>query len=92
MEDMERYGDYNEIDTPPSHGRGLLILKIIVGLVCFGVALLLIIRIIMANHYPDFASTVLFDEVLSAHYNENGGDISVLTQNIRTEYAIFRFP
>ena len=70
MEDMERYGDYNEIDTPPSRGRGLLILKITTGLVCFSVALLLIIRIVMANRYPDFASTVLFDDVLSAHYNE----------------------
>ena len=87
MEDMERYGDYNEIDTPPSRSRGLLVLTILAGLVCFSVVLLLIIRIVMANRYPDFASTVLFDDVLSAHYNEKGGDISVLTQNIRTEYS-----
>ena len=87
MDDMERYGDYNEIDTPPSRGRGLLFLSILAGLVCFSVALLLIIRIIMANHYPDFASTVLFDDVLCAHYNEKDGNISVLTQNIRTEYS-----
>ena len=87
MEDMERYGDYNEIDTPPSSGRGLLVLKIVAAVVCLSVAALLVVRIIMANHYPDFAKTVLFDDALTAHYNEHGGEIDVLTQNIRTEYA-----
>ncbi len=86
MEDMERYGDYNEIDTPPGSGKKLLILKIIVAVICFSVISLLIFRIIIANHYPDFAKKVYFDPVLEELYRSTGGDFEVLTQNIRSEY------
>ncbi len=86
MEDMERYGDYNEIDTPPGRGGKLLVLKIIAGLVCLSVVGLLIFRIVMANYYPDFAKEIYFDSTLVAYYNERGGDIGALTQNIRSEY------
>ena len=87
MEDMERYGDYNEIDTPPSGGKKLFVLKIVVALLCFSVIALLVFRIIMANHYPNFAKNIYFDPVLTEHYNQKGGNIEAVTQNIRTEYA-----
>ena len=86
MEDMERYGDYNEVDAPPSKGRRLLILKIVVAVICFSVIAVLILRIITFNSYPDFSKTLFYDDVLTAHYNEKGGNIEVITQNIRAEY------
>ncbi len=86
MDDMERYGDYNEIDTPPGSGKKLLILKIAVALICFSVIGVLIFRIVIANYYPKLAKTVYFDSVLTEFYNAKGGNIEVLTQNVRSEY------
>ncbi len=86
MEDMERYGDYNEIDEPPSRGRKLLILKIVAAVVCFSVVAVLGLRIILFNYYPTVAKTLYFDQTLTRHYNEQGANIRVFTQNIRSEY------
>ena len=86
MEDMERYGDYNEIDTPPGGGKGLLLLKIIAALVCLSVTGLIVFRIIMANHYPSFAKQIYFDDTLLGYYNATGGNVGALTQNINYEY------
>ncbi len=86
MDDMERYGDYNEIDAAPGSGKKLLFLKILVAVICFSVTGFLIFRIVSANNYPDFAKEVYFDSVLTEYYNSKGGDIEVLTQNIRSEY------
>lgn len=86
MEDMERYGDYNEIDTPPGSGKGLLALKIIVAILCFSVIGAMVFRIIVSNYYPPIAKNIYFDTVLTEYYNANGGRIDALTQNIRSEY------
>lgn len=86
MEDMERYGDYNEIDSPPGSGRKLLVLKIAVAVLCFSVIGAMVFRIAVANYYPKFAKNIYFDPVLTEHYNANGGNINALTQNILSEY------
>ncbi|MBR2466449.1 MAG: hypothetical protein IKB38_05920 [Clostridia bacterium] len=86
MDDMERYGDYNEIDAPPGKSIGRLIVKIVVALICLSVASVLIIRIAMANHYPDFAENIYFDEVLTEHYKKTGGNIGAETQMLMRRY------
>lgn len=86
MEDMERYGDYNEIDTPPGGGKKLLALKIFAALVCFSVIGVLIFRIAIANYYPRFAKTIYFDAALTEYYNATGGKIDARTQNLQSEY------
>lgn len=86
MEDMERYGDYNEVDTPPGRRTGLRVLAIIAALACFAVIALVVFRIIVANYYPASVKKIYFDPVLTEHYNSTGGNIGALTQNIRSEY------
>ena len=86
--DMERYGDYNEYedDIPKSKNPVIITLKILISFVCLAVAGILIFRIMFFNFYPDSIKNLYFNEVLTAHYNEKGGDIKVETQEIRAKY------
>jgi len=86
MEDMERYGDYNEIDAPPSKNPVIVALKILVGIVCFSVIGFLAFRIFLFNYYPSSMTKLYFNSTLSEYYNETGGDISVKTQDLRFPY------
>lgn len=88
MEDMERYSDYNEYedDEPKKKSRVGLVLKILIGLVCFSVVGILAFRIIIFNHYPQGMKNLYFNDTLTAFYNETDGEIGALTQNIRAEY------
>ncbi len=86
MEDMERYGDYNEIDAPPSKNPVVVGLKILVVVVCFAVIGLLLFRIILFNYYPSSMTKLYFNDVLTEHYNAKGGSIAVKTQEIRFPY------
>lgn len=86
MSDYERYGDYNDIEEPRKSGAFLLTLKIITALICIGVVSLIAFRLIIFNSYPESVSRLYFNDTLTAHYNERGGDISVKTQNLRAPY------
>lgn len=86
MEDFERYGDYNEIDEPPSKNRMSLILAIVVIAVIALVALVIGIRLFTFNHYPKAMKTLYFNDVLTEYYTAKGGDVEVYTQELRAPY------
>jgi len=88
MSDFERYSDYNdyEDDEPRGKSKVGLILKILVGVVIISVVGLIAFRIIIFNSYPDSVKSIYFNDKLTAYYNEKGGDIGAITQNLRAEY------
>ena len=88
MEDMERYGDYNEIDEPPKKQVNIvfLILKILTGVVCLAVVGVLGFRLILFNNYPDSMKNLYFNDTLTEYYNLTGGEIGAKTQDLRAKY------
>ena len=86
MEDMERYGDYNEIDESPSKNPVTTVLKFVLAAVCFLVIGFLAFRIIIFNYYPREIKNLYFNDTLTAYYNSTGGDMEVLTQELRAPY------
>ena len=88
MDDFERYSDYNEYedDLPRKKSRVGLILKILIDVVCLAVVGVLAFRLIIFNNYPDSIENIYFNDKLTAYYNETGGKIGALTQNLRAEY------
>ena len=86
MEDFERYGDYNEIDEPPSKNKMNLILAISAILVIVLVAVVIGIRLFTFNHYPKAMKNLYFNDALTEYYNANDGDIEVYTQDLRAPY------
>ena len=86
MDDLERYGDYNEIDEPPKKSPMLLILKIAVAVICAVVIGFLAFRLFLFNHSPETMKKLCFTATLTAYYNETDGKIGALTQELRTPY------
>ena len=88
MSDYERYGDYDdrEEDEPRSKSPVLLTLKIITAILCVGVIALIAFRMISFNKYPDSVKNLYFNDILTEHYNEKDGNISVKTQTLRAPY------
>ena len=86
MDDMERYGDYNEIDEPPSKSLVLTVIKILIAIVCLSVVGVIGFRIFLFNRYPDSMTKLYFNDTLTAYYNETNGDIGAKTQSLRTPY------
>lgn len=88
MEDIERYGDYNEIDEAPGGQKNpvAIILKIVVLSVCVLVVGILAFRVILFNYYPDFAKDIYFNDELKVHYELAGDDFSAKTQTLRAPY------
>ena len=86
MEDMERYGDYNEVDEAPSKNPVTTVLKVVLAAVCFAVIGFLLFRIIIFNYYPREIKNLHFNDTLTAYYNSTGGDMEVLTQELRAPY------
>ena len=86
MDDFERYGDYNEIDEPPSKNRISLILAIAAMAVIALVVVVIGIRLYTFNHYPQSMKTLYFNDALTEYYNTKGGDIEVYTQDLRAPY------
>ena len=82
MEDLERYGDYNEVDDEPGEKRGIvgLILKILIGVVCLSVIGVVGFRIFIFNYYPDSVAGIIYSDELRDYYNECGGDMNAYTQ------------
>lgn len=88
-DDYERYGDYDNIEDDAPRGsrsRVGLILKLLVGLVCFGVVGILVFRIILFNNYPAAVKEVYFNDTLTDYYNAHSGSIGAKTQKLRAPY------
>ena len=88
MEDLERYGDYNEVDDEPGEKRGIvgIILKILIAVVCLSVVGVVGFRIFVFNHYPDSVSGIIYSDELRDYYNECGGDMNAYTQPLDIMY------
>ncbi len=82
MSDFERYGDYNEIDEPPTKSKAGLIFKAIIFTLCFAVVGFFIFRLFIFNYYPDELTQIYFTDELKAHYNKTNGNIGALTQEL----------
>ncbi len=88
MEDMERYGDYNEVDSPPADRRKTvsLIIKILIITVCISVVAVLLFRVALFNYYPGKIKNIYFNDTLTEYYELNNGNISAQTQKMRAPY------
>ena len=88
MEDMERYGDYNDVDDYSASGKSpvMLILKIAVAAICLGVVGIIAFRMFLFNTYPENVSTLYFDDVLTDYYESTDGEIGAKTQKLRAPY------
>ena len=87
MDDMERYGDYNEVDEPPkSNNIFVTIVKIMIAFVCIAVAGILGLRITLFNYYPDSAKNLYIDDTLASAIVSNDMDVEVKNQDLRFPY------
>ena len=86
MEDMERYGDYNEFDEPPTKNPVTMVIKAIALILCFTVIGFIAFRLIIFNYYPKTMSRLYFNDTLTEYYDATGGDIGALTQKMRFPY------
>ena len=88
MEDIERYGDYNEVDEAPGGNKNPVVffLKFLVIAICLLVVGLMAFRVILFNYYPEDIKNVYFNDELKEIYHENGGDINAITQSLRAPY------
>ncbi len=88
MEDIERYGDYDNIEDEASGGSSIVLklLKALVILVCLFVVGILAFRVILFYYYPSSMKEIYFNDTLTEHYNEKGGEVAYLTQTLRAPY------
>ncbi len=86
MEDMERYGDYNEIEDAPSKSKVLLAIKILVALAILFIAAILGYRIFLYNYYPGDVADAYVDERLTSLYELTDGHVGAKTQELRVPY------
>ena len=88
MEDIERYGDYNEVDEAPGGNKNpvAILLKALIVALCFLVVGVLAFRLVLFNYYPDEIKNVYFNEELTELYKNNDGNINAMTQTLRAPY------
>ena len=88
MEDIERYGDYNEIDEAPGGNKNpvALLLKALILFLCFTVVGVIIFRVILFSYYPKAMKSIYYNDTLTAYYNAQSGDIGALTQTMTAPY------
>jgi hypothetical protein len=88
MEDIERYGDYNEIDEAPGGNKNpvAMLLKALILFLCFTVVGVIIFRVILFSYYPKAMKTLYYNDTLTAYYNAQGGELGALTQTMRAPY------
>jgi len=88
MEEMERYGDYNETDEAPQGNKSpvVTILKISVIVLCALVIGVLAFRLILFNYYPKEIKNIYFNDTLTEYYNDTDGKIAAKTQSLRAPY------
>lgn len=84
MDDMERYGDYNEVDESPKGNTAFTVIKIFVAMICLLVAGVIVFRIVLFNYYPnDMKSLYVDDKLIAAN---SSGTLTVKTQDLRYGY------
>ena len=86
MDDLERYGDYNEVDEPPKKSSVLMIIKITAAIIALAVFGLLGFRLFLFNYVPSEVSGLYFTENLTEYYNSTDGNIGALSQKLRAKY------
>ena len=88
MEDIERYGDYNEIDEAPGDNKNPVatLLKALVIFLCVLVVGVIMFRVILFSYYPTAMKTLYFNDTLTEYYNAQGGEIDAKTQTMRAPY------
>ena len=87
MEDIERYGDYNEVDEAPGgDGTVIKLLKIGILALCAAVVGLILFRVILFNYYPKSIKDIYFNDSLTAYYESAGEDFSAKSQSLRAPY------
>lgn len=88
MEDLERYGEYNEVDEAPGGNKNIVmtLLKVLVIAICLLVVGVLAFRVILFNYYPDEIENIYFNDALTEHYNSVDGKINAVTQELRAPY------
>ena len=88
MEDIERYGDYDEIDEPSGGQRNWVAftIKALVIVLCLLVVGLILFRVILFNYYPKDIKNIYLDDELTLLYDSNNGEIGALTQKLRAPY------
>ena len=88
MDDMERYGDYNEIDESPSGKKNpvIMVFKISIAVVALLVIAVIGFRIFTANYFPNDLGRLYVDDALKAAYEKSGGELDAVTQYIRFPY------
>ena len=88
MEDIERYGDYNEIDEAPggNKSRTVFLLKALIIGLCLLVVGVVLFRVILFNYYPKKIKNIYFNDELTALYEAKDGEINAITQTMRAPY------
>ena len=88
MVDIERYGDYNEVDEAPGGNKNPVatLLKVLVISLCILVVGVITFRLILFNYYPKEMKRIYFNGELSDHYRRTDGDISAQSQKLRAPY------
>ncbi len=88
MEDMERYGDYNdyEDDRPPRRSLTVTVIKVLLALVCLLVVGVIVFRMILFEYYPKKIKSIYFTDALTAYYEAAGGNVGAKTQKLRYSY------
>ena len=88
MEDIERYGDYNEIDEAPGGSKNpvTMLLKALIVTLCLLVVGVILFRVMLFSYYPVAMKTVYYNDTLTAYYNRQGGNIDAKTQTMRAPY------
>lgn len=88
MEDIERYGDYNEVDEAPGGNKNpvVTLLKGLILALCILVVGLVLFRVILFNYYPKTIKNIYFDEKLTEYYDLQNGAINAKTQALRAPY------
>ena len=88
MDDMERYGDYNELDEAPGGNKNIvaIVIKVLIGLVCAFVIGIILFRLFLFNYYPKSMKSIYFTDSLAEYYEACDGDIGAETQELRFPY------
>ena len=88
MEDIERYGDYNEVDEAPGGNKNpvVFLLKVLIIALCVLVVGVILFRVILFNYYPRDIKNIYFNDDLKEYYSSTDGDIDAITQTLRAPY------
>ena len=88
MEDIERYGDYNEVDEAPGGNKNpvTFFLKGLIIAICLLVVGVLTFRLVLFNYYPSEMKNIYFNDELTELYKSNNGEIDAKTQSLRAPY------